>query len=306
MSRIWSGVLPAVTTPFTENLRIDHTALAEHARWMVDEGCPGVIVGGSLGEGATLRASERSDIAATVVGALGGRGVVIAAVASLSTAEAIDVATAAGEAGVDGLMVLPPYAYSTDEREMTAHVGAVLEATHLPCMLYNNPLAYVTDYRPEHILRLAHEFPQLQAVKESSADIRRITALRAITEDRLDILVGVDDLLVEGVFAGATGWVAGLCNALPAESVALFRLAQQGPSDQLDALYRWFLPLLRLDVDVKLVQLIKLVQAEVGRGSPRVRPPRLELDGAELAAARRVIQAALKARPKVGKATVVK
>jgi 4-hydroxy-tetrahydrodipicolinate synthase len=194
-------------------------------------------------------------------------------------------------------MVLPPYVYSTDWREMKAHVAAVLAATDLPCMLYNNPIAYQTDFPPEQVAELAAEHPNLRAVKESSGDVRRITALFAILDPRVAIFVGLDDLVVEGLRAGAVGWIAGLANALPRESIALFEATRRGDQERLDRLYPWFLPLLRLDTVPKFVQLIKLAQAETGMGSARVRPPRLELAGEEREAALAVIRAALASRP---------
>jgi 4-hydroxy-tetrahydrodipicolinate synthase len=181
---------------------------------------------------------------------------------------------------------------------MKAHVAAVLRATGLSCMLYNNPIAYRTDFLPEQIAELAEEFPHLAAVKESSADVRRVTAIRALLGDRLEVAVGVDDLIVEGIEAGATGWVAGLVNALPGESARLFDLARRGKRAEAAALYRWFLPLLRMDTVPKFVQLIKLCQEVVGMGSERVRPPRLTLAGAERRQALATIEAALAARPR--------
>ena len=194
-------------------------------------------------------------------------------------------------------MVLPPYVYSTDWREMKAHVSAVIAATPLSCMLYNNPPAYKTDFLPAQIAELAAEHPNLRAVKESSGDVRRITAIREVCAHRLEILVGMDDAIVEGVAAGATGWIAGLVNAFPVESVELFRHARRGDQARAFALYTWFLPLLRLDTGPKFVQLIKWVQAEVGHGTPYVRPPRLELAGADLAHARAVLAQARQERP---------
>jgi 4-hydroxy-tetrahydrodipicolinate synthase len=194
-------------------------------------------------------------------------------------------------------MVLPPYVYSTDWREMKAHVSAVLHATDLSCMLYNNPVAYTTDFLPEHVAELAAEYDHLHAVKESSTDVRRVTALCSLLGDRLEVFVGVDDVIVEGIDAGARGWIAGLVNALPKESVALFAAAVRGQQERVRELYRWFLPLLRLDTVPKFVQLIKLVQEMVGMGSTRVRPPRLELVGEELRITRALIQNALDTRP---------
>jgi 4-hydroxy-tetrahydrodipicolinate synthase len=182
---------------------------------------------------------------------------------------------------------------------MKAHVAAILAATDLPCLLYNNPLAYKTDFVPEQVKELADAFPNLEAVKESSADVRRVAAIRVLLGDRLKVLVGVDDMIVEGIAAGAVGWIAGLVNAFPFESVALFRHAAEGRTRETRELYRWFLPLLRLDTVPKFVQLIKLAQERVGKGTSQVRPPRLPLDGTERADAVRVIESSLASRPSV-------
>ena len=291
----WQGVFPAMTTAFKADNSVDHAFVAKHARWMIDNGCNGIVALGSLGEGATLRFEEKVAVLNTVVAALNGKPVV-AGIASLSTDDAVKMARAAEAAGCSGLMVLPPYVYSTDWREMKAHVQAVIRATSLSCMLYNNPVAYKTDFLPEQIKELADENENFAAVKESSSDVRRVTALRAICGDRLALLVGVDDAIVEGVRAGAVGWIAGLVNAFPRESVELFELARDGKYRQADELYRWFLPLLRMDVVPKFVQLIKLVQQEVGMGSERVRGPRLVLTGAERKAALATLKQALATR----------
>lgn len=292
----WKGVIPAITTPFNSELRVDHGFLAEHARWLVDSGCTGLVPLGSLGEGATLTAAEKRQVLETCVRAVGERVPVVPGVSSLSTAEAVSLAQDARQVGCAGLMVLPPYVYTSDWREMRAHVTAILEATELPCLLYNNPVAYRTDFTPENVAELAMAHPNLEAVKESSTDVRRVTGIRALA-DRLDVLVGVDDAIVEGIAAGATGWIAGLVNAFPVESVALYRLARDGRREEAEALYRWFLPLLRMDTVPKFVQLIKLAQEQVGRGSERVRPPRLVLEGAERKEALGVIAQALATRP---------
>jgi 4-hydroxy-tetrahydrodipicolinate synthase len=297
MNMQWTGVIPALTTAFREDLSVDLDFVARHAAWQVDHGCTGVVALGSLGEGATLTEAEKQAILQAVVRAVGGRVPVAAGVSALSTAEAVRLAKTAADQGCRGLMVLPPYVYSTDWREMKAHVAAVLRATPLSCMLYNNPLAYRTDFLPGQIAELAAEHANLHAVKESSADLRRVTALRALLGERLRILVGVDDLIVEGVAAGAVGWIAGLVNAFPGESVALFEAARQGKAAEALSLYRWFLPLLRLDTVPKFVQMIKLAQAAVQMGNPRVRPPRLELEGAELFETQAVIRTALANRP---------
>jgi 4-hydroxy-tetrahydrodipicolinate synthase len=293
----WQGVIPAITTPFNQDMSIDHGAFARHARWMIDAGCVGIVPFGSLGEAATVTMTEKLEGIATLVHELDGVAPVIAAVSALSTREAVEFTLAAEGAGASGFMVLPPYVYSSDWREMKSHVAAILNATSLPSMLYNNPPAYKTDFSPEQIAELYDEFRHMNAVKESSADVRRIAALRSLLGDDLNILVGVDDLIVEAIEMGAVGWIAGLVNALPVESVRLFELAKAGKKAETFELYRWFLPLLRLDIGTKFVQMIKLAQEHAGHGTARVRPPRLELTGPELAATLRVIDAGLATRP---------
>lgn len=293
----WYGVMPAMTTCFDSSLQIDHGFMARHAEWLIENGCTGIVSLGSLGEAATLALDEKIAILKNIVGALNGRAPVVGAISALSTAEAVALAKAADHVGCSGLMVLPPYVYCGDWRETKAHMAAIFRATPLSCMLYNNPVAYGTDFLPDHIVELAQHHPNLHAVKESSTDVRRVTAIRALAGDRLSLFVGVDDAIVEGIAASATGWIAGLVNALPAESVALFDYAMQGRRQDAFELYRWFLPLLRMDTVPKFVQLIKLVQQETGQGNARVRPPRLELAGDELAAARETIREALRTRP---------
>lgn len=294
----WFGVMPAMTTPFDTDLAVDHEFLSQHARWLLENGCSGLVMLGSLGEGATLEHPEKVEILETAVEVSRDKGTpVVAAISSLSTKNAVRLAREAEDAGCSGLMVLPPYVYASDWREMKSHVDAVIGATALPCMLYNNPVAYTTDFLPAQIAQLANDHDNLAAVKESSADVRRVMAIREVLGDRLTIFVGVDDAIVEGVSAGATGWIAGLVNAFPAESVQLFNLAREGKREELFALYRWFLPLLRMDTVLKFVQLIKWVQGGTGTGSARVRPPRLELAGTELAEAQAVLKKALEDRP---------
>ena len=263
----------------------------------MDNGCTGIVALGSLGEGATLALDEKLAILRTCVKAVHGRGAVVAAISALSTSEAVALAKVAVNLGCDGLMVLPPYVYQGDWREMKAHVAAVFNATPLSCMLYNNPVAYGTDFLPEQIRELAAEHENLAAVKESSMDVRRVSAIRALLDRRLEICVGVDDAVLEAIGAGATGWIAGLANALPRESVELFNYCINGETERAFELYRWFLPLLRMDTVPNFVQLIKLVQEEVGLGNARVRPPRLELVGQDLEHNRKVIRDALQSRP---------
>ncbi|HKS66929.1 MAG TPA: dihydrodipicolinate synthase family protein [Candidatus Acidoferrales bacterium] len=294
----WTGVIPAITTYFDERGRVDHGFVADHARWLVENGCTGVVALGSLGEGATLHFDEKLEILRTLTKALKGRAPVVASISSLTTAESVSLAKEAAEMGCDALMVLPPYVYNGDWREMKTHVASVFRSTKLSCMLYNNPISYGTDFLPEQIRELASEHPNFHAVKESSTDVRRVSAIRALAGDRLAVFVGVDDAIVEGIGVGAVGWIAGLANALPRESVDLFNYAAEGKSAQAFELYRWFLPLLRLDTVPKFVQLIKLVQEELGVGSGRVRAPKLEIVGEELEATRKLIREAMRSRPK--------
>jgi 4-hydroxy-tetrahydrodipicolinate synthase len=289
----WAGVIPAITTPFNEDMTVDHAFLAKHCQWLIDNGCTGVVALGSLGEGATLTMDEKRAVLQTCVAAIGDRATVVAGVSALSTDEAVAIAKMAAEAGCNGLMVLPPYVYVGDWREMKAHVAAVLAATPLSAMLYNNPIAYKVDFLPHQVTELINECPTLQAIKESSADVRRIAEIRRLLGNRIHILCGVDDLIVEAVLAGAEGWIAGLVNAFPRESVDVFNYAQSGNVSKAFELYLWFLPLLRLDVVPKFVQLIKLVQQEVGMGSERVRAPRLALVGPEREAALEILRVAL-------------
>jgi 1-pyrroline-4-hydroxy-2-carboxylate deaminase len=296
---IWSGVMPAMTTPFDNKLAVDHSFLAQHAAWLLGNGCTGLVMLGSLGEGATLEDGEKADILKTAVRVASGKAPVVAAISSLSTTNAVRLAREAEEAGCQALMVLPPYVYTSDWREMKNHVSAIIGATKLSCMLYNNPVGYKTDFLPVEIAELSAEHANLHAVKESSTDIRRISAIREVLGNRLDIFVGVDDALVEGVNAGAKGWVAGLVNAYPAESVELFKLAQAGKREEVFQLYRWFLPLLRMDTVPKFVQLIKWVQQQAGVGSARVRGPRMELVGEELEIAQITFKTAQANRPEI-------
>jgi 1-pyrroline-4-hydroxy-2-carboxylate deaminase len=293
----WKDVMPAITTSYGADLDIDHDFMARHCQWLSENGCAGIVALGSLGEGATLSMEEKSQILRTCVAAVHGRKPVVASVSALTTAEAVLVAKTAAELGCDALMVLPPYVYQGSWREMKAHVAAIFKATPLSCMLYNNPVAYGTDFLPEQIRELAEEHANFDAVKESSTDVRRVSAIRGLLDSRLEIFVGVDDAVLEAIGVGATGWIAGLANALPRESVELFNFGMSGETEKAFDLYRWFLPLLRMDTRPNFVQLIKLVQEEVGMGNSRVRPPRLQLVGDELEQVRKIIRDTLRSRP---------
>lgn len=295
--RHWTGVFPAITTPFHPDLGVDHDALAAHVAWMVESGCTGIVALGSLGESATLRFEEKVEVLRTCRRAVGHRVPIVAGVAGLSTAECVALARAAEDVGCEGLMVMPAYVHVGDWRETRAHYAAVFGATPLSCMLYNNPIAYRTDVTPAQLADLAADHANLHAVKESSGDVRRVTRIREIMGERVAIFAGIDDMILEAMAMGATGWIAGMVNAMPEESVRLFELAAAGRWPEAMALYHWFLPLLRLDTVPAFVQLIKLAQAEVGRGTTTVRPPRLEVEGPELEAALGVIREALRRRP---------
>ena len=293
----FEGVMPAITTPFNEDLSIDHDFIRRHVNWLIDHGCTGIVPLGSLGEGNTLRFDEKVAIVETGVEALAGRAPVMPGISALGTAEAVDLAERCAAAGCGGLMVLPPYVHNGQMHETIAHFGAIFEATDLPCMLYNNPIAYGTDVSPAIMAELAGRYPNMKAIKESSGDIRRVTAVKALLGDRLAVFAGLDDMPFEAAWSGADGWIAGLVNALPAESVQLFALAKQGRRDEAFELYRWFLPLLRMDTVPEFVQLIKLVQMEVGMGSETVRPPRQVLPRQRREDALKSIRECLASRP---------
>lgn len=299
MSMQWQGVIPAITTGFKPDLTVDYEFIANHVAWLVDKGCTGIIANGSLGEANTLRFEEKIQILKTCVSAVGDRIPIVSGIGALTTQEAMALAQEAEAVGCRGLMVLPPYQYSTDWREMKAHVVGVMKAVEISCMLYNDPSTYGTDFLPEQIAELAGEFSNLHAVKEASTDVRRITAIRALVGERLSVAVGMDDISLEGITAGSTSWVSGTANALPTECVALFNYAIQGNYDQAFHLYKWILPLLRLNTVPKYVQVTKLLQKIVSWGNTIVRPPRLEVEGSELEEALNTINTTLATRPQL-------
>ena len=301
MSIEWKGVMPATLTQFNADLSIDHGVMAEHGKWLVENGCTAIVAHGSLGEGATLSFAEKVGLQKMYVEALPDTPV-IPGIASLSTKEAVDLAKAAKDNGCRGLMVLPPYLYASDWREMKAHMSAVISATDLPCIIYNNPVAYKTDFIPAHIKELADEHANVEAVKESSTDARRIAGIREVCGDRLVLGVGVDDCALEGAAMGAKFWITGVGGAFPKHNVKLWELGTTGRIEEAMPIYTWMLDMLRMDTVVKFVQLIKLQQnlATGGKfGNNRVRPPRLELEGKELAAATAIIEKALATAPVV-------
>lgn len=288
----WQGVFPAVTTPFTEDDRVDVPGLHRLVDFLVEGGVDGLIMLGTLGEGSVLTPEEKELVLREALAAADGRVPVLAGVAETTTRAACRFAERAAALGVQGFMALPALLYNALPHETLTHFRTLARATELPLMLYNNPVLYGVDVTPEMLAELADE-PHIVAVKESSEDVRRITDIRVHTGDRYRLFVGVDDLVLEGVAAGADGWVAGLTNAFPRESVALFRLAWAGRLDEARRLYRWFMPLLHLDASPQLVQHIKLAQALVGVGSEHVRLPRQPLQGERRRAVEALIRKAL-------------
>lgn len=292
----WSGVFPAVTTQFTPEGRLDLPAFEAHLAGQLDAGVDGLVVLGSLGENATLALDEKIALVRAAASVCADRGPLVATVAEQSTAGACAFMEAAAREGADGFMVLHGTLYPSDPRETEAHFRTLARATDRPLMLYNNPLAYKVDLTPDLLETLADE-SAFVALKESSGDVRRITDLRNRLGDRYAVFTGVDDLALESLLLGAAGWVAGLVCAFPRETVALYRLAKAGRLAEAVALYRWFMPLLHLDVGPKFVQNIKLAEHLAGMGSEAVRAPRLALAGEERDRVAAVVRRALDTRP---------
>ncbi|MDJ0835288.1 MAG: dihydrodipicolinate synthase family protein [Acidobacteriota bacterium] len=295
MSIQWHGVFPAVTTKFTATLDIDRDLMARHIQAQLEAGVNGIIVLGTLGENPVLSFDEKLAVVEHAAAVIDGRVPLVATVAETTTAGACRFAQEAASRGADGFMVLPGMLYVSDRRETIAHFRAVADATERPIMIYNNPVSYKVDVTPDMFEELADE-PKFQAIKESSDNVRRITDIINRTGDRYRIFTGVDDLALESLMLGAVGWVAGLVCAFPRETVRIYDLAKEGRYEEARALYRWFMPLLHLDVSTKLVQNIKLAEAMVGLGSEYVRPPRLPLVGEERDRVVAVIQDALAKR----------
>ncbi len=295
MTQRWSGVFPAVTTKFNADESLDLAATARHIRWQLDCGADGIIVCGSLGEASTLTADEKLAILQAAKAVAGDKPVLLT-VAEDSTRAACALAAAAHAQGADGIMLLPAMRYVSDERETLNHYRRVAGASPLPVMIYNNPVAYGVNITPDMYRALAAE-PKFAAIKESSGDIRTLTDVINAVGDRYAIFCGVDDLALESLLMGADGWVAGLVVAFPEETVAIYRLARAGRWLEARTLYRWFAPLLHLDVSMKLVQNLKLCEARVGVGTEHVRAPRLPLAGAERERVLAVIDERLACRP---------
>ena len=298
----WRGVFPAATTQFHDDQTPDLDGTARHVVALLHAGVLGVILLGTVGENCSLEYPEKLQVLRRAVEQVAGRVPVLTGVAECTTALACRFAADARKVGADGLMVLPAMAYKSDGRETIAHFRAVARATDLPILCYNNPVSYGVDVTPEMFAELADE-PTLVAVKESSEDVRRITDLKNRCGDRYLLFCGVDDLVLESVLLGVVGWVAGLVNAFPEESLLLWDLATRGRYGDALRVYRWFAPLLHLDTRVKLVQSIKLAASETGHGSETVRAPRLPLTGREREEVLALVHEAVRTRPGPGALT---
>ena len=294
--RAWQGVYPAVTTKFRSDLRLDVAAMEKHFAWQIESGVDGLIVCGSLGENSVLAGDEKLEVLRIAVRVAARRVPVLQTLAEGSTAEGIALSERSAREGADGFMVLPGMRYVSDRRETIAHYRAIAQASPKPIMVYNNPVAYGVDVTPDMFGELADE-KAIVAIKESSDDVRRVTDIINQTGDRYAIFCGVDDLAMEALLMGARGWVAGLVNAFPRETVAIHRLIMGGKIEEARRIYRWFAPLLHLDVSRKLVQNIKLVESIVGVGTEAVRPPRLALVGQEREEIIAIVKQALATRP---------
>jgi 4-hydroxy-tetrahydrodipicolinate synthase len=292
----WSGVFPAVTTQFDADHAIDFDATAAMVERLISEGIHGVVALGTVGENNSLSPAEKREVLKCVLAAASGRVPVITGVSELTTPNACDYARDAEALGASGLMVLPAMVYVPNEEELDFHFRSVAAATSLPIMIYNNPAAYRINLSLD-LLKSWADVPNIVAVKESAEDSRRFTDMFNACGDRYAVFAGLDDIALEGLVLGACGWVSGLTNVFPQESVALYEAVIAGDLERARTIYRWFLPLLHLDAQPNLVQCIKLAEQVMGRGSERVRAPRLVLSGAERAHVIGLVEAAAATRP---------
>ena len=298
MTKVFRGTYTVMITPFDADGALDVPALEAFTDWQVREGIHGLIPLGSTGEFLSMTEAERETVARCVIDTVAGRVPVLIGAGAEWTDDAVRAARMAERAGADGVMIIPPYYSSPTEDELYHHYATIGAAIDLPIMIYNNRVAYKVDLSPADFATLA-DVENIVAVKESSHYSRRITDMINVLGDRYVIFCGVDDLVLENALFGAKGWVSGLVNSFPKEAVRLFRLARAGKVDEAYALYKWFMPLLHLDVDVKLVQMIKLANQMTGQGSENVRAPRLKLSGAERAMVEQVVGHALETRPDI-------
>jgi len=292
----WNGVYPAVTTKFTNDLKLDIPAYNKNIDFQIESGVDGIIIGGSLGEASTITNDERMTLLKETISTSNGRVPALINVAERTTKDAIALAQMAERNGADGLMLLPPMQYKADEHETTVYFKTVANNTALPIMLYNNPVDYKIAVTIPMLDALT-SVENIQAIKESSRDITNVTRQKNAFGDRYKILCGVDTIALECLVAGADGWVAGLVNAFPRETVVIYNLVKTGRIEEALKIYRWFMPLLELDIHPKLVQYIKLAEVAAGIGTEPVRPPRLALEGEERERITGIIEAGLASRP---------
>jgi 4-hydroxy-tetrahydrodipicolinate synthase len=295
---LWQGVFPAITTQLKKDQSIDLDATARHAEALIDSGVSGIIFLGSLGENQALTANEKRQVIEAMVKAVNGRVPVLGGVAETSTSEACRYLRDVERLGVNGCMLMPAMLYRGDPRETMTHFRTAAKATSLPIMIYNNPISYANDITPEMFAELGDE-KNFVALKESSGNTRRITDIRNLVGDRFAIFTGVDDLVLESAILGIDGWVAGSGIAFPAENQYFWELTRSGQWGKAREIYRWFSPLLHLDVHIKFVQYIKLAVQECGLGSEWVRAPRLPLTGSERKQILKIIHDGIGARPKI-------
>jgi len=301
---MWTGVIPAVTTKFAEDDALDHREMERCFGLQIDAGCDGLIVGGSLGEGSMLSHDEKIEVLKTAQKAASGRPVLLT-INEAGTREGMALARRAAKEGASGLMVVPSPIYHTNPAETVATLKAIAGAGGLPVMIYSNRLAYRVDVTADMLAELASD-PLFVAIKESSDDIRRTTEIISTFGDRFDLFTGVDNLAYEAMAVGAIGWVAGLCCAFPAETVAIYELMKQGRNVEALAIYRWFRPLLDLDVSTYLVQNIKLAEVHAIGTNDRVRMPRQPLTGERRAAVDKIVREALATRPQLPRLHIAK
>ncbi|MAV00252.1 MAG: dihydrodipicolinate synthase family protein [Flavobacteriaceae bacterium] len=296
----WEGVMPAVTTKFTDDDKLDLDLFSKNILAQLDAGVSAIVLGGTLGEASTLTAEEKNILTKKTIELSAERIPVVVNIAEQSTKDAIVTARSAEENGASGLMVLPPMRYKSCDVETVKYFKDIATSTSLPIMIYNNPV----DYKIEVTLNMFDqllELDNIQAVKESTRDITNVTRIKNKFGDRLKIMTGVDTLALESLIMGAVGWIAGLVCAFPKETVAIYKLQKLGKIDQAISIYRWFLPLLELDINSKLVQNIKLAEAYTGLGSEHVRAPRLPLSGNERKSVISIIERGLETRPDLSK-----
>ena len=293
----WKGVYPALTTKFNANDELDLPLFEKNLEAQIVAGVNGIVLGGTLGEASVLTTPEKEQLIRFAVEKCAGRVPVIINIAEGSTREAVQQAHYAAAWGAKGLMILPPMRYKTDHRETVTYFTTIARSTPLPIMIYNNPVDYKTEVTLDMFEEIA-ECANFEAIKESTRDVTNVTRMRNRFGDRIKILCGVDTLAMEELCLGADGWVAGLVCAFPAETVAIYKLVKAGRIDEAAKIYRWFMPLLELDIHPKLVQYIKLAEAETGIGSEHVRPPRLIIEGQEREQILKVIREGIKNRPK--------